>query len=90
MGRPALGLLPIEALEHSHDLADQLLEESERHTHVLFIPHFSDVGRINEMEEEEIVEEIHQEMRDADQDQPDRAPQLKESSQTSTPQQVKK
>lgn len=51
---------------------------------MLFIPHFSDVGRINELEQDEIVEEIEQELRD----QVDQEPDQGEASQSkdSTPQ----
>jgi len=34
--------------EPKEELIDQLMESADKQTHILFIPHFSDVGRINE------------------------------------------
>jgi hypothetical protein len=36
-------------------MIDKLMESADRQTHILYIPNFSDVGRINEMEHLEIL-----------------------------------
>lgn len=40
------------------------MESADKQTHILYIPHFSDVGRINEQEAEDIMEEVEEELKD--------------------------